>query len=31
MENTSVFSKTRDMVDKAVLYDEFEMDKLDVS
>ena len=31
MENTSVFSKIRDMVDKAVLYDEFEMDKLDVS
>ena len=31
MEDTSVFFQTRDMIDKVVLYDEFEMDALDVS
>ena len=31
MEDTSVFSETRDMVDRAVLYHEFEKDALDVS
>ena len=31
MEDTSVFSETKDMVDKAVLYDEFEMNVLDIS
>ena len=31
MEDTSVFSETRDMVDRAVLYHEFEMDALYVS
>ena len=31
MEDVSVFFQTRDMIDKVVLYDEFEMDALDVS
>ena len=31
MEDTSVFFQTRDVIDKVVLYDEFEMDALDVS
>ena len=31
MEDTSVFSETRDMADRAILYDEFEVDALDVS
>ena len=31
MEDTSVFSETRDMANMAVLYDEFEVDALDVS
>ena len=31
MEDTSVFFKTKDMVDKVVLHDEFETNALDVS
>ena len=31
MEDTSVFSETRYMANMAVLYDEFEVDALDVS
>ena len=31
MEDTSVFYEIRDMVDKAILYHEFEMDALYVS
>ena len=31
MEDTSVFSETRGMADRAILYDEFDVDALDVS